>query len=74
MHSGIFADSSLGDGPVIQSLLKRLTGRRTVPNVIVDHTSIGGADEVGLMDSEGSLRTLLMRAPTGRRSRPFVRG
>jgi glutaredoxin len=44
--------------------VKRLTGRRTVPNVIVDHTSIGGADEVSLMDSEGSLRTLLMRGQT----------
>lgn len=49
------------DGPIIQMLLKRLTGRRTVPNVIVDFTSIGGADEISLMDSEGSLRTLLMQ-------------
>ncbi|GHJ89962.1 hypothetical protein NliqN6_6364 [Naganishia liquefaciens] len=59
----VFELDQRSDGPVIQSIVKRLTGRRTVPNVIVDHTSIGGADEVGLMDSEGSLRTLLMRAP-----------
>lgn len=35
-----------------------------MPNVIVDFTSIGGADEVSLMDSEGSLRTLLMQRPS----------
>lgn len=34
-----------------------------MPNVIVDFDSIGGADEVSLMDSEGSLRTLLEQGP-----------
>ncbi|KAJ9093856.1 hypothetical protein QFC21_006229 [Naganishia friedmannii] len=53
--------SKASDGPIIQLLLKRLTGRGTVPNIIVDFVSIGGADEVSLMDSEGSLRKLLQR-------------
>ncbi|KAJ9114080.1 hypothetical protein QFC22_005900 [Naganishia vaughanmartiniae] len=59
IRPAVFELDRRSDGPIIQSLLKRLTGRGTVPNIIVDFVSIGGADEISLMDSEGSLRKLL---------------
>lgn len=43
---------------MIQSLLQLLTGRRTVPNVIVDLDPIGGSDDVELLHSEGGLKEL----------------
>ena len=48
--------SSVADTSSIQTLLQRLTGRRTVPNILLDFTSIGGSDEVTLLHSEGGLR------------------
>ena len=39
----------------IQTLLQRLTDRRTVPNILFDSVSIGGADELTLIHSEGGL-------------------
>ena len=40
----------------IQTLLQRLTGRRTVPNLLLDFHSIGGSDEVTLLHGEGGLQ------------------
>ena len=39
----------------VQQLLQYLTGRRTVPNILVDFESIGGSDEVTLLHGEGGL-------------------
>jgi len=44
----------------MQDLLKSLTGRRTVPNVIAHFESIGGSDEVTLLHHEGTLRRKLV--------------
>ena len=44
------------DGPKIQYLLEHLTSRRTVPNVLLDFVSIGGADDLTLMHAEGGLK------------------
>lgn len=41
---------------MLQSLLQQLTGRRTVPNVLLDFQSIGGSDEIALLHGEGGLR------------------
>jgi hypothetical protein len=41
---------------IIQDLLNHLTGRRTVPNIILDFESIGGSDEIMLLDAEGGLQ------------------
>ncbi|WWC69142.1 glutaredoxin [Kwoniella pini CBS 10737] len=43
----------------IQTLLQRITGRRTVPNVLLDFASIGGSDDVTLLHSEGGLQRRL---------------
>lgn len=52
------------DMDAIQDALYALTGRRTVPNVIVDFESIGGSDEVATLHGEGSLEKKLLRGQT----------
>lgn len=47
----------------VQLILKYLTGRRTVPNVMADFESLGGADEVELLDGEGVLRRKVENNP-----------
>lgn len=42
-------------GRKLQDLLTSLTGRRTVPNIMINTRSIGGASEVVGMDQEGTL-------------------
>ncbi|OJT15282.1 Glutaredoxin-C2 [Trametes pubescens] len=43
------------DGPQIQSILARLTGRSTVPNILLQGTSIGGSDDVHRLHDEHTL-------------------
>jgi len=40
----------------LQNLLQRITGRRTVPNVLIDFESVGGSDEISLLHGEGGLQ------------------
>ncbi|GMK54077.1 hypothetical protein CspeluHIS016_0106630 [Cutaneotrichosporon spelunceum] len=47
------------DMSTIQDILLGLTGRRTVPNVLIRFESIGGADETQLLHSEGVLQRRL---------------
>lgn len=42
-------------GAGIQAHLAKLTGRRTVPNVLINAVSIGGGDDVAGLDSEKKL-------------------
>ena len=42
-------------GAALQALLADRTGRRTVPNVLINGVSIGGGDEVAQLDSSHSL-------------------
>ena len=43
------------DGPALQELLQKTTGRKTVPNVLVSGKSIGGGDETELLWKNGEL-------------------
>lgn len=43
------------DGPALQALLLRNTGRRTVPNVLISGKSIGGGDETEMLWKSGEL-------------------
>ena len=43
------------DGPAMQQLLVKTTGRKTVPNVLVNGKSIGGGDETSLLWRNGEL-------------------
>ena len=56
LHSSLADVRSSADTQTIQNLLHGLTGRRTVPNVILDFTSLGGADDVSLLHAEGGLQ------------------
>lgn len=42
-------------GPGLQAALVKSTGRRTVPNVLINGRSIGGGDEVEGLDTSGEL-------------------
>lgn len=42
-------------GPKIQDRLEILTGRRTVPNIMVHGKSIGGGDEISALHNQNEL-------------------
>lgn len=42
-------------GARLQAALERSTGRRTVPNVLINGKSIGGGDDVEALDTSGTL-------------------
>ena len=42
-------------GPQLQARLAELTGRRTVPNVLINAVSIGGGDDVAELDVKQTL-------------------
>lgn len=42
-------------GPQLQAALEKMTGRRTVPNVLISGKSIGGGSDVEELDVEGKL-------------------
>ncbi|UKZ46641.1 hypothetical protein TrVGV298_000847 [Trichoderma virens] len=42
-------------GPHLQDYLLKKTGRRTVPNILINGVSIGGADDIVAMDNEDKL-------------------
>ncbi len=42
-------------GAALQAELERTTGRRTVPNVLINARSIGGGDEVAELDAQDKL-------------------
>uniref|UniRef100_A0A663LQW7 thioredoxin-disulfide reductase (NADPH) n=1 Tax=Athene cunicularia TaxID=194338 RepID=A0A663LQW7_ATHCN len=49
----------LADGPSIQQVLAELTNQRTVPNVFVNGTHVGGCDSTYQAYHDGSLQKLL---------------
>lgn len=42
-------------GAALQAQLAKLTGRRTVPNVMINGKSIGGGDDVAALDDSSTL-------------------
>ncbi|PIL35980.1 hypothetical protein GSI_01640 [Ganoderma sinense ZZ0214-1] len=50
------------DGPQVQAILARLTGRNTVPNIILKGSSIGGSDDIAKLHDEHRLKRLLEEA------------
>lgn len=48
-----------GDGSQIQDALYQLTGRRTVPNVFIRGTSIGGGDDTEQLYHSGKLQEMV---------------
>lgn len=64
----------VADTSSIQSILEHLTGRRTVPNILMDFVSVGGSDDLMLMQAEGSLKRKFgdMELLPGSKRRPIV--
>jgi len=54
-------DEEGGDAPQptigrkLQDLLASLTGRRTVPNIMINAQSLGGSDDIARLHAEGTL-------------------
>jgi glutaredoxin len=44
-------------GPKLQAKLKEMTGRGTVPNIMISGKSIGGGDDISAMDNDKTLAT-----------------
>ncbi|TKA24973.1 hypothetical protein B0A50_06071 [Salinomyces thailandicus] len=42
-------------GPGLQAALNKMTGRRTVPNVLINGKSIGGGDDIAALHTEGKM-------------------
>lgn len=53
-------------GPRIQSLLADMTGRRTVPNILINGKSIGGGDDIEKLHLDNGL-TMKIRSMGGKR-------
>ncbi|KAG0290242.1 hypothetical protein BGZ97_006220 [Linnemannia gamsii] len=49
------------DGAAIQQYLQELTGQRTVPNIFISQTHIGGCDDLFKLEKSGQLKTLLAK-------------
>lgn len=47
-------------GPALQSRLATMTGRKTVPNVLVKGKSIGGGDDIVALDEMKELEEKVM--------------
>ncbi|VDK57286.1 unnamed protein product [Cylicostephanus goldi] len=46
----------------MQKILKRMTGRSTVPQLFIDGEFIGGHDDTKVIEDRGELRQILMKA------------
>ena len=53
-------------GPQLQAYVATVTGRRTVPNIIVDGESIGGADEMRSLEKQGKIAEAFLSRLAGR--------
>lgn len=42
-------------GAQLQTVLGEMTGRKTVPNILVNHKSLGGSDELAQLHEDGKL-------------------
>jgi glutaredoxin-related protein len=50
------------DADTVKALLMRLTGHGTFPNVVVQHKSLGGSDDLARLHESGELAKLLETA------------
>eukprot|EP00904_Undaria_pinnatifida_P007041 jgi/Undpi1/3467/HiC_scaffold_16.g06839.m1 len=52
----------VGNGSAIQDALQEITGQRSVPNVFIGGTSIGGGDDTAKLHKSGELLTKVTAA------------
>jgi glutaredoxin-related protein len=46
------------DGDVVKQILTRLTGRATVPNILVHGESVGGSDDIADLHASNKLKPI----------------
>jgi glutaredoxin 3 len=51
--------------PKVREHMMEITGRRTVPQIFIGNTHVGGCDDLIALDARGGL-TPLLEMPTGR--------
>jgi glutaredoxin 3 len=49
----------IDDNPQARDDMMRITGRRTVPQIFIGNTHVGGCDDLVALDAKGGLMTLL---------------
>jgi glutaredoxin 3 len=54
-----FEEIDITDDTVLQEEVRKLSGRRTVPQTFIDGRSVGGFEELRRLDSSGELDRLL---------------
>jgi glutaredoxin len=54
------------NGPALQAHLGEVTGRRTVPNVIVNGVSIGGGDDMRALEAAGTVAETFLSKLAGK--------
>ena len=54
-----FEDIPVGDDPSLLAEMRQKSGRRSVPQIFVGDTHIGGFDELNALDQSGELDKLL---------------
>lgn len=48
-----------GDDDAREKMAKRANGRRTLPQIFINDTGIGGCDDIHLLESQGKLDEML---------------
>ena len=46
-------------GPGLQSALDRMTGRRTVPNILINGKSVGGGDDIEALHNSDKISSTI---------------
>jgi len=59
-----FREVDVSNDPAARERLLRETGQRTVPQIFINGASVGGYDDIALLDRRGALDPLLREAPT----------
>lgn len=55
----VFEEIDVGGDPVRRAEMERLSGRRTVPQIFIDGTPIGGYEDARRLDAAGELDRML---------------
>jgi len=59
-----FREVDVSNDPEARERLLQQTGQRTVPQIFINGASVGGYDDIALLDRRGALDPLLREAPT----------
>jgi glutaredoxin 3 len=60
-----FREVDVSDDQQARERLLRETGQRTVPQIFINGTPVGGYDDLAALDRRGALDPLLREPPTG---------